>query len=282
MKLRSPWIHRLAGFGISVAARTVMSTLDYRVAYYDPSVEPAWPPAEPCIFIQWHEYLGLMIERRPRRRCTVLVSEHSDGEVVRAAVELCGYDTIRGSSKRGGASALREYMELARKKHHVTITPDGPRGPRREMSLGPIYLASKLRLPIICFGQALDRPWRLNSWDKLAIPRPFSRARLVMGPKLYVPAKLDRDGLECERQRIEDHLNWLSNLADDWVASGARMRNEFPFLPWSQFSRRFQRLARLMPLEHLAAMYTEVPPATIKLPSAVPDEPFQAPRRRAA
>lgn len=279
MKLRSPWFRRLAGFGLAVAARSLMATIDYRVVYYDPAVEPAWPPPEPCIFIQWHEYLGLMIERRPRRRCTVLVSEHSDGEIVRAALGLCGYETIRGSSKRGGASALREFMELAKTNHHVTITPDGPRGPRREMSQGPIYLASRLGLPIICLGQACDRPFRAPSWDKLAIPRPFSRARIVMGPKLYVPPKLDRNGLEAERKRVEDHMNWLSSIAEDWIASGARMRNEFPFLPSSQFSRRFQRLSRLMPLEHLAGLHTDVP-RTIAAPSA--PAPVELPRRLAA
>ena len=59
---------------------------------------------------------------------------------------------------------------------HLTITPDGPRGPRRHMAPGPIYLASKLGLPLVLMGYAYDRPWRLHSWDRFAIPRPGSRA----------------------------------------------------------------------------------------------------------
>ena len=55
---------------------------------------------------------------------------------------------------------------------HLTITPDGPHGPRRRMAPGPIYLASKLGLPLVLMGYAYDRPWRLPSWDRFAVPRP--------------------------------------------------------------------------------------------------------------
>ena len=55
---------------------------------------------------------------------------------------------------------------------NLTITPDGPRGPRRQLAQGPVYLASKLGMPIVAMGFGYDRPWRFNSWDRFAIPRP--------------------------------------------------------------------------------------------------------------
>ena len=75
---------------------------------------------------------------------------------------------------------------------------------------------------MVAVGFGADRPWRIaRAWDRFAIPRPFSRARAVVGPEIVVPDGLDRDGLEHFRQRIEALLNGLCDEADVWAASGA-------------------------------------------------------------
>ncbi len=106
---------------------------------------------------------------------------------------------------------------------HLTITPDGPRGPRRKMAPGSIYLASKLGLPLVVMGYGYDRPWRVRTaWDQFAIPRPFSRARAVPSQEIFVPANLDRQGIEYYRQKIEQLLNRLTLEAEAWAESGTR------------------------------------------------------------
>src|SRR5207245_1709812 len=62
----------------------------------------------------------------------------------------------------------------------LIVTPDGPRGPRRRLAEGSIFLASRLQMPIVCLGFAFERPWRQKSWDRFAIPPPFSRGRGVL------------------------------------------------------------------------------------------------------
>ena len=90
------------------------------------------------------------------------------------------------------------------------------------MAPGPIFLASKLGLPLVLMGYGFDRPWRLGSWDRFALPRPCSRARGVATGEIYVPPDLDREGLEHFRRRTEDLLNRLTDEAEAWAASGRR------------------------------------------------------------
>ena len=143
-----------------------------------------------------------------------------------------GFDCVRGSTYRGGARAIWELFERSRRQH-LTITPDGPRGPRRQLAQGPIYLASRLQIPLVVMGFGYDRPWRANSWDNFAVPRPFSRARAIIGPPMRLPPDLDRAGLEHCRQRVESLLNCLTVEAEAWAAAGTRKAGELVLLPQS-------------------------------------------------
>lgn len=112
----------------------------------------------------------------------------------------------------------------------LILTPDGPRGPRRHLAEGSIFLASRLRMPIVCMGFGFERPWRQKSWDRFAIPRPFSRARAVISPYLEIPADLDRQGMEAHRVKIEQILNQVTCEAEVWAESGRRKAGEMPLL----------------------------------------------------
>ena len=104
-----------------------------------------------------------------------------------------GFGTVRGSTSRGGVAALRELMRTG-ETMNLTITPDGPRGPRRKLAAGCIYASSRLGIPLVPIGLGYDRPWRSRrAWDQFAVPRPYSRARAIAGPKVQIPADLERD-----------------------------------------------------------------------------------------
>jgi lysophospholipid acyltransferase (LPLAT)-like uncharacterized protein len=210
-------------FGALVTASTIrlwMSSLDFRGSFYDPSVDPVHPDyAGPKIYIFWHEYILLPFYLRGHCNLTMLVSQHRDADVLTESADLLGFEVVRGSSFRGGSAALRELVRKSRSKN-LAITPDGPRGPRRRMAQGPIYLASKLGLPLVVMGVGYDRPWRFSTWDRFGVPRPYSRARLVAGPPLTLPSRLDREGVERYRQEIEQLLNRLTLEAEAWAEAG--------------------------------------------------------------
>jgi lysophospholipid acyltransferase (LPLAT)-like uncharacterized protein len=230
MKIRSRYLIGAGGLLASTIIRSWMSTLDYRIAYYDPSVDPALDNnGTKRIYLFWHENILFPIYLRGHCHVSMLLSRHGDAEILSRAAYHLGFDCVRGSTYRGASTAIREMMEKSRQMH-LTITPDGPRGPRRTLAQGPVYLASKLGLPIVAMGYAYDRPWRMRSWDRFAVPRPYSRARAVISPEMRIPPELDRDGLEHYRVEVERMLNRLSLEAEAWAESGTHKLQERPFV----------------------------------------------------
>ena len=226
MKINIPFLNKVGGLLGATAIRQWMSTLDYKAALYDGAVDPAYPSRGQRIYVFWHEYILFPIYLRGHCNLAMLLSRHTDAEILSHAAYHLGYDFVRGSTNRGGTAALRELLRKSRNMH-LTITPDGPRGPRRRMAPGPVFLASKLGLPLVVMGFGFDRPWRFNSWDRFAIPRPYSRARAVVSPEIFVPPHLDRNGLEHHRARIEDLMNRLSDEAAVWAEMGTRKTNQY-------------------------------------------------------
>ena len=228
MKINSRFINKLGGFLIATLVRGWMGTLDYKAALYDPSVDPIHPEfRRPAIFLLWHDYIPVLFYLRGNCDTAMLLRQHQDAEWLGQAAHLMGFETIRGSTNRGGVAALRKLMGTGRATN-LTITPDGPRGPRRKLAQGAIYLSSRLGIPLIAIGLGYDRPWRLNTWDRFAIPKPYSRARVVASPLIQIPPDLDRGEIEQHRQRIERLLTDLTEEAESWAERGGRYANQIP------------------------------------------------------
>ncbi|MDO5581211.1 MAG: lysophospholipid acyltransferase family protein [Planctomycetia bacterium] len=227
---------RSAGGAMSALLPFWLSSLDFRVAYYDPIIDPSYAnDGQRRIYVFWHEYLQLMIHLRKHCGISMLLSKHADADIVAEIAALFGFGTVRGSTQRGGANALLQLAEDA-KKVHLTITPDGPRGPRRKLAPGCIYLASKLQMPIVFLGIAYDRPYRLNSWDRFAIPRFGSKARIIASSDIWIPSDLSKEGIEEERLRVEGAMHLLDTQAEDWVASDYSIEGECGVLPGPKYS----------------------------------------------
>ena len=222
-------ITKVGGFGLATLLRRIMQSVEIKITHYDRSVDPTLPEFKPgIIYVFWHEYIAFPIALWREYDLALLVSRHRDADwLIRAAYHL-GFETVRGSTNRGGTEAIRELKRKA-ETHDLVITPDGPRGPRREMAMGPIYLASRLRMPIVPVGFGFDRPYRMRTWDRFAFPRVASKGRAIFGPRLEVPPKLKRDGLEAYRLYIEQTLNRLCDEAELWVESGERRQGEMSF-----------------------------------------------------
>jgi len=232
MNLRSSWITKLGGLLAAAASRAWMSTLDYQIAMYDPSVDPVHDRFRgPMIFIFWHEYILFPLYLRGNCDIAMLLSRHGDAEWLSEAARYMGYDTVRGSTNRGGTAAIRKMIERSRSMN-LAITPDGPRGPRRRLAPGAVFLASRLGIPLVAMGFGYHRPWRIRrAWDRFAVPRPYSRARAVISPALHIPPELDRNQLEQRRQWVESILDRLTVDAESWADRGDRRPQQVPVQP---------------------------------------------------
>jgi lysophospholipid acyltransferase (LPLAT)-like uncharacterized protein len=206
-----------------------MSTLDCRAYYHEEAVDPIHPGFQgPAIFLFWHEYIPFPFYLRGHCNIAMLLSRHQDAEWLSQAAGHMGFATIRGSTNRGGVAAIRAMLRTSRSMN-LTLTPDGPRGPRRQVAPGALFLASKLAIPIVACGFGYDRPWRLHStWDHFAIPRPLSRARMVLSAKIHIPPDLDREALEDHRRSVEAAIHRVTDEAERWAASGDDWPGQMP------------------------------------------------------
>lgn len=169
----------------------------------------------PFIFAVWHNRLLLLpsIFRLflNHRHSAALISASRDGALLAALVERFGYGTIRGSSSRKGATALLQLAEVFAQGTHIVITPDGPRGPVYQLGQGVIFLAQKCDAPVVPASVECSSCWRLKTWDRFVIPRPFSKVRVIFGrPVVIHPAARDAE-FENERLGLQ---NAMMNLVE--------------------------------------------------------------------
>jgi len=222
MRIRISWLPKLVGLVAGIVLPVWMRTLRYRYYIVDPTVDPNRPEYRGrYIYAFWHEMMLHPVYARRNHGIHMLVSRHGDGEYIAQVGKRMGFGTVRGSTNRGGVQAIRELMRQG-KQFNLTITPDGPRGPRRQVQIGMIYVASRTGLPIVPIGFAFRRPWRINSWDRFAIPKPFSIATSVGGDPITVPKDLDRQGLERYRLKVQTAIAQATELAERWAESGRR------------------------------------------------------------
>ncbi len=201
--------------------RLLFSTIsvDYRVSV--PTTDPRHPNCDRCyLYSFWHETVLMPIALTNVDNMSGLVSRHQDGGILAMAMKHLKIRAVRGSSSRGGPRALRELLDAA-KRWHIAITPDGPRGPRREMKDGIIYLASQSGNPIVPLAFACHNAWTIRgNWTDLAIPKPFSKITTFAGEPLEVPGGLDRSGIERYRKRLQERMDQLDGLAERALNDG--------------------------------------------------------------
>lgn len=167
-------------------------------------------PQEPVIFAFWHgdllmqPYVYYRFRSQPKAK--VLISEHFDGEIISNVMHYFNLETIRGSTRRGGAKVLIQGLKSLSEGYDIGITPDGPKGPRHEVSDGVVVMAQKRGAKVIVFQCVPSRYWQLSSWDRFTIPKPFGRL------DFYASEPIDLSGLEMEeakkivKARLMDHV----------------------------------------------------------------------------
>jgi lysophospholipid acyltransferase (LPLAT)-like uncharacterized protein len=201
-------LQRAAACSGALLLRALFATLRLRV--HDPHGFLSDPPPQPVIYAFWHNRIlaitaaFLRVYPRGRRGVLVLTSASKDGMWLGELAGRLGMGSVRGSSSRRGATAMRELLERVAQGYDIAITPDGPRGPRYELGSGLVYLAQKAGLPVIPCHARFHGAIRLKTWDRFAIPLPFARLDVTMGEPLRVSA--DLADFEAERKKIESVL----------------------------------------------------------------------------
>lgn len=220
MKIRNRHLIATAGWVGTRLARLLSSSLRFDHRSIGPvPVDPLQSPErEQFIYALWHENFLIPIVRFGNPGVSALVSRHADGQLLGTLLRATGTGVVAGSTSKGGVAAVRELMRPG--AGHVAVTPDGPRGPRRVVQPGVVYLASRTGLRIVPIGVGHRRPWRVNSWDSFAIPRPFSRVRCLFGLPITVPAGLFGGDLAVHARHVQAELARVTAAAQGWAETG--------------------------------------------------------------
>lgn len=155
-----------------------------------------------------------------RKKFVAMISQHRDGEMVARLVQKLGYDTVRGSSTRGGTGAAKQMIERIKQGQVGAMICDGPRGPIFKMKAGTPYIALTSGAEVIPATAAGTSCWTFNSWDRFIVPKPFSRVFLLWGEPLPFPGENADEA--AFQQKLEDALNDLTKRADEFAAGTAK------------------------------------------------------------
>ena len=216
MKISHPIAIKTASLLGSWVLRLWLNTGDYWFSVEDPASDPR-REGEGNVYLFWHEMMLFPLITHCGPDFSILVSRHRDGELITQIMRMFRGKTVRGSTSRGAATGLLQMLQ--RPSKHLGITPDGPRGPRRVMQSGAVFLASRTGLPLVPAGCAFDGCWRAGSWDKMALPRPFRRAVCVIASPMTVPPGLDRDGIEEYRKKAQGEMDRVQKCAEELAAA---------------------------------------------------------------
>lgn len=162
----------------------------------------------------WHETILPFVPLYANQRVHSIASRSFDGELAARFMEKFGVGTVRGSSTKGGDIALANLLKAAPHVPIVGITVDGPRGPRRVAKAGIVVLAARLQKPIVVSACAVPRAWRMRSWDRLIIPKPFAVIRCDFGEPIAPPPTDQPEDVEEVRLKVEEALNALHEKLD--------------------------------------------------------------------
>jgi hypothetical protein len=201
---------------VALLLRLVGLTLRFEVIKEAGAV-PATPPAK-GIFCFWHRCTLPCAWYFRKFRCSILISQSFDGELIARMLALLGFNAVRGSSSRGGAAGLWALKNVIEDGMPTVFTADGPRGPIYQTKMGPVKLAQVTGAPISSFYLLPERAWAANSWDQFLIPKPFSRVVVSWGRAVSAPA-VDADvaALEEKRRELQATMERIREAAEVYL-----------------------------------------------------------------
>ncbi len=201
---RAHWLIAVGFRLLQLWARTLRYEIDDRAGMI------GTPVSENFIGALWHNRLLIFpfVLRRffVHRHGAALISASRDGELLADAIKRFGFDVVRGSSSRLGASAILQLEGVLASGRDVVITPDGPRGPAYELGPGIIFLAQKSGAAVVPINMEYSSCWRIKSWDRFIVPRPFARVRVIIGAPYRVRSTSTDDEFEAERLRLQNAM----------------------------------------------------------------------------
>ena len=216
--VKERWSIRAAAWVFFVLIKLIGKTVRFETVGAE-NLEAVEAAGKIPLYTVWHDRIFLGTFYLQKRRIVVITSQSFDGEYIARFLTRFGFGTVRGSSTRGGTGALIEMIRLVKKGLPTAFTIDGPKGPRYVAKSGACLLAKKTGNPMLPFLVEAGRFWTIKSWDKLQIPKPFTRARFFFAAPVYVSPDAGDEEIERKREELQAALDTLVEEGKRWRES---------------------------------------------------------------
>ena len=214
---------KLLGWLIALVVRCICITL----RFHKENAEGIAPNSGGSILVTWHGRSLIPAWLLRDKGCWALISLSKDGEMQNNIFQRFGFQTIRGSTGRGGVRGALQAARKVKEGGVLAFTPDGPRGPTHKVQLGVILMAEKSGAPIVPIGCSANGRWLFKkSWDSYMIPKPFAKAYFLVGEPIYIPPGQNEAQRMVFATVVESAINALEKRAetlaghsnDEWKA----------------------------------------------------------------
>jgi lysophospholipid acyltransferase (LPLAT)-like uncharacterized protein len=200
--------------------RLIGATLRYEISAE--TEEGLREPVHPGIFAFWHRCVIPATYPWRNQRFAVLTSRSFDGEYIARIIRRFGHEPVRGSSSRGGAEGLLELQRVIAQGRSAVFTIDGPRGPVYVAKRGAIALGRLTGVRVVPFYVAVEKHWTLRSWDRMIVPKPFSRAHARAGAAIHVPQGADQATFDRCQAELQTALERVRDYAEAQFGRNAK------------------------------------------------------------
>jgi len=163
------------------------------------------------VYAFWHGRQVFLAYLHQGDRIRPLISRSQDGDIIAMVCASFGLQSVRGSTSRGASESLLKMQEEIKSRACVGITPDGPRGPLRQVQPGALYLAQVTGCPIVPVAFGAKKKWIFKGWDEFVVPKPFNRIAMIYGEPMYVS---EQDSLEKKALELQRALNYVTREVD--------------------------------------------------------------------
>lgn len=200
-----PFRRKILPYFTYAASRALAATFRWRVRGFKEADELETG----VIFCSWHGRSFVPAHFLRNRGIWAMFSLSRDGQMQSRLFEMLGYKSIRGSTGRGGDRAAIEAIRLLRKGERLAITPDGPRGPNREVQGGVLLMAKKSGAALVPMGSSASPSWIMKAWDHYLVPKPFARVTLRFGEPLFIAPDAGDPEIEAVRVKLGSAMTEL-------------------------------------------------------------------------
>jgi len=171
------------------------------------------------VITTWHRCAIYFLFKYGFLHPMVLFSSSRDGDLLADFAKKVGVIPARGSSTRGGKEGSEQLVRFLNTGGRVVATvADGPQGPAFRAKPGLVRIAQRSGVHLMPFMWSASKVWMFTkAWDKMIIPKPFSRIVVSAWEPYVIPKHAQGNEFDMHVKEMERILILMTRDVDAMV-----------------------------------------------------------------